>query len=109
VLIALQAAGVGVWDADIRGGWWPSGRPRFPLVLGTDGAGVVAAKGYDGEVSQQRLAHLEHTADETRLQVQIAAVFPLAQAARAHARLRRGQVIGRIVLRIARGGTARLR
>src|ERR1700737_338513 len=45
VLIALQAAGVGVWDADIRGGWWPSGRPRFPLVLGTDGGGVVAAKG----------------------------------------------------------------
>jgi NADPH:quinone reductase-like Zn-dependent oxidoreductase len=292
VLIALQAAGVGVWDADIRGGWWPSGRPRFPLVLGTDGAGVVAAKGarvrrfdvgervwayefinpkggfyaeyvavnaehvghvprrldllhagaavvtgltalqgvddvlrlrrgqtvlifgatgavgtlavqfakcrgarviatatgrkstrlvlslgaeaafdaradnaverlrelapdgldavlalaggptldrcldlvkltgrvaypngvepepkrgrrrfsvqgYDGEVSQQRLARLERTADETRLQVRIAAVYPLAQAARAHARLERGQVIGRIVLRIARGAAGR--
>ena len=45
VLIALHVAGVGVWDADIRKGWWPSGRPKFPLVLGTDGAGVVAAKG----------------------------------------------------------------
>jgi NADPH:quinone reductase len=45
VLIALFAAGVGVWDADIRGGWWPKGRPKFPLVLGTDGAGIVAAKG----------------------------------------------------------------
>jgi NADPH:quinone reductase-like Zn-dependent oxidoreductase len=45
VLIALHAAGVGVWDADIRKGWWPRGRPKFPLVLGTDGAGVVAAKG----------------------------------------------------------------
>jgi NADPH:quinone reductase len=45
VLIALHAAGVGVWDADIRGGWWPEGRPRFPLVLGSDGAGIVAAKG----------------------------------------------------------------
>ncbi len=45
VLIALHAAGVGVWDADIRKGWWPRGRPRFPLVLGTDGAGTVAAKG----------------------------------------------------------------
>jgi NADPH:quinone reductase-like Zn-dependent oxidoreductase len=45
VLIALHAAGVGGWDADIRKGWWPKGRPKFPLVLGTDGAGVVAAKG----------------------------------------------------------------
>lgn len=45
VLIELHAAGVGVWDTDIRGGWWPEGRPKFPLVLGSDGAGVVAAKG----------------------------------------------------------------
>jgi NADPH:quinone reductase-like Zn-dependent oxidoreductase len=45
VLIAVYAAGVGVWDADIRGGWWPSGKPRFPLVLGTDGAGIVVKKG----------------------------------------------------------------
>jgi len=45
VLIALDSAGVGGWDADMRGGWWPEGRPRFPLVLGTDGAGRVAAVG----------------------------------------------------------------
>lgn len=45
MLIALHAAGVGVWDADIRGGWWPEGRPKFPLVLGTDGAGIIRAKG----------------------------------------------------------------
>ena len=45
VLIALDTAGVGSWDADMRGGWWPGGRPRFPLVLGTDGAGRVAAVG----------------------------------------------------------------
>ena len=45
VLIALHTAGVGGWDASIRGGWYPSGRPRFPLVLGTDGAGTVAAVG----------------------------------------------------------------
>ena len=45
VLIGVHAAGVGVWDADIRGGWWPEGKPKFPLVLGTDGAGVVEAKG----------------------------------------------------------------
>lgn len=45
ILIALDTAGVGGWDADIRKGWWPEGRPHFPLVLGTDGAGVVASAG----------------------------------------------------------------
>ena len=45
VLIAVHTAGVGVWDADIREGWSPSGRVRFPLVLGTDGSGFVAAVG----------------------------------------------------------------
>lgn len=46
VLIAVHTAGVGSWDADIRGGWWPGpGRPKFPLVLGTDGSGTVAAVG----------------------------------------------------------------
>jgi NADPH2:quinone reductase len=45
VLIALHTAGVGGWDADMRGGWWPEGRPRFPVVLGTDGSGKVAAVG----------------------------------------------------------------
>ena len=46
VLIALHAAGVGSWDASIRdGSWQPNGRPKFPLVPGTDGAGTVVAKG----------------------------------------------------------------
>ena len=45
VLIAVDTAGVGSWDADIREGWSPGGRPRLPLVLGSDGAGHVAALG----------------------------------------------------------------
>jgi NADPH:quinone reductase-like Zn-dependent oxidoreductase len=45
VLIAIDTAGVGRWDLDIRGGWYPGGRPRFPLVLGTDGSGLVAGVG----------------------------------------------------------------
>lgn len=45
VLIAVHTAGVGSWDADMRGGWWPEGRPKFPVVLGTDGAGKVVAVG----------------------------------------------------------------
>jgi NADPH:quinone reductase-like Zn-dependent oxidoreductase len=46
VLIALHAAGVGSWDESIRdGSWKPAGRTKFPLVLGTDGAGIVVARG----------------------------------------------------------------
>jgi NADPH2:quinone reductase len=46
VLIALDTAGVGSWDASIRdGSWRKPGRARFPLVPGTDGAGIVVAKG----------------------------------------------------------------
>ena len=47
VLIALHAAGVGSWDGLVRdGSWRPWGpRPRFPIVPGTDGAGVVVATG----------------------------------------------------------------
>ena len=46
VLIAVDTAGVGVWDASIRdGSWRPGGRTRFPVVPGTDGSGVIVAKG----------------------------------------------------------------
>jgi NADPH:quinone reductase-like Zn-dependent oxidoreductase len=45
VLIATHTAGVGRWDADMREGWWPDGRPPFPLVLGSDGSGTIAAVG----------------------------------------------------------------
>lgn len=46
ILVALDAAGVGSWDESIRdGSWKPAGRTKFPLVLGTDGAGIVVAKG----------------------------------------------------------------
>lgn len=46
VQIALHAAGVGVWDTSVRdGSWRPYGRPNFPLIPGTDGAGIVSAVG----------------------------------------------------------------
>jgi NADPH:quinone reductase-like Zn-dependent oxidoreductase len=46
VLIEIHAAGVGVWDESVRdGSWKPYGRTKFPLVLGTDGAGKVVATG----------------------------------------------------------------
>jgi NADPH2:quinone reductase len=45
VLIAVDTAGVGSWDAERRAGWYPGGHPDFPLVLGTDGSGKVVAMG----------------------------------------------------------------
>jgi NADPH2:quinone reductase len=45
VLIRVHTAGVGSWDADMRGGWWPFGKPRFPIVPGSDGSGIIAAAG----------------------------------------------------------------
>ena len=45
VLIALDTAGVAIWDAEIRAEGFDGKQPRFPLVLGTDGAGTVAALG----------------------------------------------------------------
>ena len=45
VLIHLRAAGVGVWDAEVRSGEFEIGERRFPKVIGNDGAGEVAAAG----------------------------------------------------------------
>lgn len=45
VLIAVDTAGVGPWDADVREGLFAGRKPHFPIVLGYDGAGVVAAVG----------------------------------------------------------------
>lgn len=47
VLISLLAAGVGIWDAQIRSGEYSVGSKRFPRVLGSDGAGIVAGVGKD--------------------------------------------------------------
>src|SRR6202048_293136 len=48
VLIAVDTAGVGRWDADVREGLFASRKPHFPLVLGYDGAGIVAKVGSRG-------------------------------------------------------------
>lgn len=46
VLIAIDTAGVGSWDASIReGSWRKPGRAGFPLIPGVDGAGTIVAKG----------------------------------------------------------------
>ena len=45
LLIAVHTAGAASWDAEMRAGWWPEGKPEFPLVLGSDGSGTVARVG----------------------------------------------------------------
>ena len=47
VLIRVDTAGVGVWDAKVRRGEWADDHDRFPMVLGTDGSGTIAALGDD--------------------------------------------------------------
>ena len=48
VLLRIESAGVGVWDPYEREGEFAKmfgGKPTFPYVLGSDGAGTVAAVG----------------------------------------------------------------
>ena len=48
VLIRVEVAGVGVWDAFEREGGFAQmfgTEPKFPYVLGSDGAGTIAAVG----------------------------------------------------------------
>ena len=45
VLIAVNTAGVAIWDVGLRRHPQSIKHSHFPLVLGTDGAGVVAAVG----------------------------------------------------------------
>src|ERR1700748_3801331 len=43
VLIALEYAGVGIWDAEQRAGSWGSIKPG--TIMGADGSGTIAAVG----------------------------------------------------------------
>ena len=45
VLIRIDTAGVGSWDAEIRGGWSPGDKIEFPYVLGYEGSGTVTSLG----------------------------------------------------------------
>jgi NADPH:quinone reductase len=45
ILIAVDTAGAGRWDADVREGYFAERKAHFPMVLGFDGTGTVAAVG----------------------------------------------------------------
>jgi NADPH2:quinone reductase len=56
--------------------------------------------GYDASATSTTFAQLSRAVEATQLVVPIAATFPVGQASKAHARVERGHVVGRIVLRI---------
>jgi NADPH:quinone reductase-like Zn-dependent oxidoreductase len=57
--------------------------------------------GYDSVSGPREFARLEKAVEAARLRVVIAAAFPLARARRAHERLAKGHVLGKIVLKVA--------
>jgi NADPH:quinone reductase-like Zn-dependent oxidoreductase len=58
---------------------------------------------YDAEVGPREFAKLDLAVNQAKLRVPIAAAYPLARAAKAHARLGKGHLLGRIVLRVHGG------
>jgi NADPH:quinone reductase-like Zn-dependent oxidoreductase len=61
---------------------------------------AVTLGGYDAVSSAQELEKLGHAVEVAKLQVPIDFEYPLADASKAHARLTRVHVLGKIVLRI---------
>ena len=45
ILVRVRTAGVGTWDPALVDGSFQDVKPRFPRVLGSDGAGTIAAIG----------------------------------------------------------------
>lgn len=80
------------------------GRVAYPNSIDPEPRGRQRVRlfAFDGVAGRREFARLDRAVAEARLRVPIAAVYPLAQAAKAHARLERGQILGRIVLEIRR-------
>ncbi len=55
---------------------------------------------YDAVAGVREFEHLNRAIEAAKLQVPIAAIFALGEAAKAHRRLAQGHVLGKIVLRI---------
>lgn len=60
----------------------------------------IKMKPYDGTPGREEFEHLGRAVEAARLQVPIAAEFPLADAKLAHERLAQGHILGKIVLRV---------
>jgi NADPH:quinone reductase-like Zn-dependent oxidoreductase len=62
----------------------------------------ISIESYDATAGIREFERLGRAIEAARLQVPIAASFPLAQASRAHERLAKGHVLGKIVLAVRR-------
>jgi NADPH2:quinone reductase len=62
----------------------------------------VTIRSFDAVADPRQFRRLRQYVGDRRMQVPVAAVYPLSQAARAHRRLAQGHVVGRIVLRVPR-------
>jgi NADPH:quinone reductase-like Zn-dependent oxidoreductase len=60
----------------------------------------IRVSGYDAVASPEQFKRLNRAIEETQFRAPTAAVFPLTQVTRAHERLERGHVNGRIVLQV---------
>lgn len=55
---------------------------------------------YDAEANLREFHRLNHAVDAARLRVPIAVIRPLDEADKAHEHLKKGHVLGRVVLQI---------
>src|SRR5260221_316632 len=60
----------------------------------------LSFKSYDASVGIREFEQLRRAIEAAQLKVPIAASYPLAQAAKAHKRLAKGHVLGKVVLRV---------
>ncbi|MFY9549626.1 MAG: zinc-binding dehydrogenase, partial [Thermoanaerobaculia bacterium] len=60
----------------------------------------IRIKTYDGVPGVQEFLRLSRAIEAAKLKVPILAVYRLADAARAHRRVKKGHILGKIVLRI---------
>jgi NADPH:quinone reductase-like Zn-dependent oxidoreductase len=60
----------------------------------------ISLQSYDATPGVREFEHLGRAITAARLEVPIAASYPLAQAAKAHERLAKRHVLGKIVLRV---------
>jgi NADPH:quinone reductase-like Zn-dependent oxidoreductase len=87
----------------------PHGRVAYPNGVEPEPrrrAGIRTIA-YDAVGAPAQWDALEHAVTEARLRVPLAAVYPLEQAAQAHARIEQGHVIGRIALRVCESDDTR--
>jgi NADPH:quinone reductase-like Zn-dependent oxidoreductase len=86
-LDALRRGGRVAFPSGVR----PEPKPR---------EGMISIVRYDAIAGPQEFERLNQAISAARLQVPIAAEYPLADAAKAHERLEAGHVLGKVVLRI---------